>query len=49
MGMGEPLLNYENVRASVEKVIDPEGMGMSPQRITVSSVGIPTKLLDGGR
>lgn len=44
MGMGEPLLNYENVRASVEKVIDPGGMGMSPQRITVSSVGIPEKI-----
>jgi 23S rRNA (adenine2503-C2)-methyltransferase len=44
MGMGEPLLNYENVRTSIEKITDPEGMGMSPQRITVSSVGIPEKI-----
>lgn len=40
MGMGEPLLNYHQVLKSVEKITDPEGMGMSPQRITVSTVGI---------
>ena len=45
MGMGEPLLNYDNVVASIEKITDPEGMGMSPQRITVSSVGIPEKII----
>lgn len=44
MGMGEPLLNYENVRASVDKITDPEGLGISPQRITVSTVGIPDKI-----
>ena len=44
MGMGEPLLNYENVRSSIEKLTDPEGTGMSPQRITLSSVGIPEKI-----
>jgi 23S rRNA (adenine2503-C2)-methyltransferase len=41
MGMGEPLLNYENVVAAIEKITSPEGLEMSPQRITVSSVGIP--------
>jgi 23S rRNA (adenine2503-C2)-methyltransferase len=40
MGMGEPLLNYKNVLASIEKITSPEGLGMSPQRITVSTAGI---------
>ncbi|MCC6690445.1 MAG: 23S rRNA (adenine(2503)-C(2))-methyltransferase RlmN, partial [Bacteroidia bacterium] len=40
MGMGEPLLNYKNVIDSVEKISSPEGLGMSPQRITVSTAGI---------
>ncbi|MEI6455159.1 MAG: 23S rRNA (adenine(2503)-C(2))-methyltransferase RlmN [bacterium] len=41
MGMGEPFLNYEAVVESVEKITSPEGLGMSPQRITISSIGIP--------
>jgi 23S rRNA (adenine2503-C2)-methyltransferase len=41
MGMGEPFLNYENVTGAIEKITSPLGPGMSPQRITVSSVGIP--------
>jgi 23S rRNA (adenine2503-C2)-methyltransferase len=40
MGMGEPLLNYKNTLASVEKITSPEGLNMSPQRITVSTAGI---------
>jgi 23S rRNA (adenine2503-C2)-methyltransferase len=40
MGMGEPLLNYKNVLESIEKITSPEGLGMSPQRITVSTAGI---------
>lgn len=40
MGMGEPLLNYNNTIESVEKITSPEGLGMSPQRITVSTAGI---------
>lgn len=40
MGMGEPLLNYRNVLASIEKITSPEGLGMSPSRITVSTAGI---------
>ena len=40
MGMGEPLLNYKNVLESVEKITSPQGLGMSPQRITVSTAGI---------
>ncbi|HNY02750.1 MAG TPA: 23S rRNA (adenine(2503)-C(2))-methyltransferase RlmN [Bacteroidales bacterium] len=41
MGMGEPFLNYENVTRTIERITAPDGMGFSPQRITVSSVGIP--------
>lgn len=41
MGMGEPLMNYKNVLASIEKITQPEGLGMSPKRITVSTSGIP--------
>ncbi|MGA9269813.1 MAG: 23S rRNA (adenine(2503)-C(2))-methyltransferase RlmN [Lutimonas sp.] len=41
MGMGEPLLNYKNVLKSIEKITSPEGLGMSPRRITLSTVGLP--------
>lgn len=40
MGMGEPLLNYANVMSAIEKITSPEGLGMSPRRITVSTVGV---------
>ena len=40
MGMGEPLLNYAEVIRSIEKITSPMGLGMSPQRITVSTAGI---------
>lgn len=41
MGMGEPLLNYKNVLESIDKITSEEGLGMSPKRITLSTVGIP--------
>ena len=40
MGMGEPLLNYDNVMGAIEKITSPEGLGMAPRRITLSTVGI---------
>ncbi len=40
MGMGEPLLNYANVLAAIDKITAPDGLGMSPKRITVSTVGV---------
>ena len=40
MGMGEPLLNYKNSIGSIRKISSPEGLGMSPRRITLSTVGI---------
>ncbi len=40
MGMGEPLLNYKNVLKAIERITSPDGMAMSPKRITVSTAGI---------
>lgn len=40
MGMGEPLLNYKNVLQAIEKITSPDGLGMSPKRITVSTAGV---------
>nr|WP_298930347.1 23S rRNA (adenine(2503)-C(2))-methyltransferase RlmN [uncultured Allomuricauda sp.] len=41
MGMGEPLMNYNNVLKAIEKITSPEGLGMSPKRIIVSTSGVP--------
>lgn len=41
MGMGEPLLNYNNVLKSIEKITSDEGLAISPKRITLSTVGLP--------
>ena len=40
MGMGEPLLNYKNVLRSIERISSPEGLAMSPRRITLSTAGV---------
>ncbi|MBL7707011.1 MAG: 23S rRNA (adenine(2503)-C(2))-methyltransferase RlmN [Taibaiella sp.] len=40
MGMGEPLLNYKNMMQAIERITSPEGLGMSPRRITVSTAGV---------
>ena len=44
MGMGEPLLNYDNVLKAIERLTASDGLGMSPYRITVSTAGIPEKI-----
>lgn len=41
MGMGEPLMNYNNVLKAIDKITSDEGLGMSPKRITVSTSGVP--------
>ena len=41
MGMGEPLMNYNNVLKAIDKITSPQGLGMSPRRITLSTSGIP--------
>lgn len=40
MGMGEPLLAFNPVMKSIEHITSPDGLGMSPKRITVSTAGI---------
>jgi 23S rRNA (adenine2503-C2)-methyltransferase len=40
MGMGEPLLNYDNVMKALRLMADPLGMSISPRRITLSTSGI---------
>ncbi len=40
MGMGEPLLNYQNTLQSIHYITSEQGLGMSPSRITVSTAGI---------
>jgi 23S rRNA (adenine2503-C2)-methyltransferase len=40
MGMGEPMLNYANVMAAIEKITSPKGLNMASRRITVSTVGV---------
>ena len=41
MGMGEPLANLENVLQALEIASSPDGLGISPRRITISTVGLP--------
>ncbi|OFW09598.1 MAG: 23S rRNA (adenine(2503)-C(2))-methyltransferase [Acidobacteria bacterium RIFCSPLOWO2_02_FULL_67_36] len=40
MGMGEPLHNYENTMKALRILADERGMGISPRRITLSTVGV---------
>jgi len=40
MGQGEPLLNLENVLKATRLLTDPAGFGLSPRRITLSTVGL---------
>lgn len=39
MGMGEPMLNYENVMKAIDLLTDQKGIGISPRRITISTAG----------
>tara|TARA_B110000046_G_scaffold137661_1_gene143993 strand:- start:138 stop:1196 length:1059 start_codon:yes stop_codon:yes gene_type:complete len=45
MGMGEPLMNYKNLMGSIAKITQPNGLGMSPSRITISTSGIPKMIM----
>ncbi|MDP2669636.1 MAG: hypothetical protein Q8O99_01130 [bacterium] len=37
MGMGEPLLNYENMKTSIEYMLDQDALGLSKRHITIST------------
>jgi 23S rRNA (adenine2503-C2)-methyltransferase len=40
MGMGEPLLNYENTMAALRILMDPAAFAITPKKLTLSTVGI---------
>jgi 23S rRNA (adenine2503-C2)-methyltransferase len=44
MGMGEPLLNYKNVLKAIDRITSPDGLAMSPRRITVSTAGVAKQI-----
>jgi 23S rRNA (adenine2503-C2)-methyltransferase len=48
MGMGEPLLNYDEVMKAVRILSDVEGMNIAPRRITLSTAGIVPRIYDLG-
>ncbi len=41
MGMGEPLANLDRVLAALDVARSRDGLGISPRRITISTVGLP--------
>jgi 23S rRNA (adenine2503-C2)-methyltransferase len=41
MGMGEPLANLDSLLAALDVASSPNGLGISPRRITISTVGLP--------
>ena len=46
MGMGEPLANYANVINAIHVLHDPGCMNLGARRITISTVGVPQRMLD---
>ncbi|PYE56376.1 23S rRNA m(2)A-2503 methyltransferase [Deinococcus yavapaiensis KR-236] len=44
MGMGEPLLNYDNVMTASRILLHEHALGMSKRRVTLSTVGLPKKI-----
>jgi 23S rRNA (adenine2503-C2)-methyltransferase len=45
MGMGEPFLNYDFTLSALMRLTSPEAMNWSKNRITLSTVGIPEKII----
>ena len=45
MGMGEPLLNWENLGEALSILIDARALDIGARRITVSTVGVPDKVV----
>lgn len=41
MGMGEPLANIDRLIPALEQASSEDGLGISPRRITISTVGLP--------
>ncbi|MEZ5932960.1 MAG: 23S rRNA (adenine(2503)-C(2))-methyltransferase RlmN [Alphaproteobacteria bacterium] len=49
MGMGEPLLNYENVKKALLIAMDPDGLAFPKRKITLSTSGIVPRIEQCGR
>jgi len=45
MGMGEPLMNYNNMIAAIKKITQYRKFGISSRRITISTSGIPKMIM----
>lgn len=44
MGMGEPMANLDNLLAALEVATAKDGLGLSARHVTISTVGLPTKM-----
>jgi 23S rRNA (adenine2503-C2)-methyltransferase len=44
MGVGEPLANYDATVAAIRVIVDAHGAGISPRRVTLSTVGLPAQI-----
>ncbi len=44
MGMGESLANLDNLITALDLICSPDGLGLSPRRVTISTVGLPEKI-----
>ena len=40
MGMGEPLMNFDNVVDALNIMLDDNGYGLSKRRVTLSTAGV---------
>ncbi len=49
MGMGEPLYNFENLKAGLAIVMDGDGLALSKRRITLSTSGVVPMMARAGR
>ena len=48
MGMGEPLYNFENVKAAMALVTDGDGLALSKRRVTLSTAGVVPMIARAG-
>ncbi len=46
MGMGEPFLNYNATIKAIEHITSPDGLGMSPKRLTLSTSGLVSEIIN---
>jgi len=44
MGMGEPLLNLDSLLSALDRIHDPEGIGLGARRVTISTSGYPDRI-----